>query len=141
MEGRPGIVRQVPPTASLAAELHDRLVESGQTLPESELSPFLLVVESDAGDLDAACKGEIAFGSARISELWVSEARRGEGIGHALLEEAERLARENGCGRIHLETRSEGARRLYERVGYRVFGELSNYEGAQSFYYLEKPLA
>ena len=141
VESRLEIVRQTPPTVSRAAELHDRLVESGQTLPASDLSTFLLVIESDTGDLDAACKGEIAFRSARISELWVAETRRGEGLGSALLEEAEKLAMENGCDRIHLETRSEAARRLYERTGYRVFGELPNYEGAQSFYYLEKSLA
>ena len=49
-------------------------------------------------------------------------------------------ARERGCDLVHLETRSETARRLYEAGGYGVFGELANYDGVQSFYYLEKPL-
>lgn len=65
---------------------------------------------------------------------------RGQGMGAALLKRAEDHARDQSCIRIHIETRSEGARRLYERVGYSVFGTLPKYEGTQAFYYLEKRL-
>ena len=35
----------------------------------------------------AGCKGEIAFASAHVSELWVSESHRGQGVGGALFAE------------------------------------------------------
>ena len=90
--------------------------------------------------LIAGCKGEIAFKSACISELRVAEIHRGKGVGSSLLAEAEYLAQDKGRHRIYLETRNEGARRLYERTGYHVIGTFANYVGTQSFYYLEKSL-
>ena len=134
------ILQSIPAPTRSARELHDRLVEADQTLRDSEMPSFLLSVTGEDGELTAGCKGEIAFASAHVSELWVSEDHRGQGLGSALLDEAEQMARAKGCNRIHLETRNEGARRLYERVGYHVFGTLPDYFSTQAFYYLEKPL-
>jgi len=134
------ILRHVPAPTRVVRELHDRLAEAGQTLRDDEMPSFLLHIAAENGELTAGCKGEIAFASAHVSELWVAESHRGQGVGSALLAAAEQLARDEGCHRIHLETRNEGARRLYERTGYRVFGTLPEYAGTQSFYYLEKSL-
>ncbi|MEL6914250.1 MAG: GNAT family N-acetyltransferase [Pseudomonadota bacterium] len=126
-----------PAPDALKSALHDGLAAAGQTLAPEEMPEFILTV----GDpMQAGCKGEVTFRTLHISELWVDASLRGQGIGSRLLEAAEDLARKKGCIRVHLETRSEGARRLYERMGYRFFGELEQYEGAQSFYYLEKRL-
>ena len=129
-----------PAPAKRVMELHDRLVSSGQALDGSELTTFVLSVTDGQGDLTAGCKGEIAFRSAHISELWVDARHRGQGLGRALLAAAEDHAAKNGCIRVHLETRSEKARALYERVGYRLFGTLPDYDGDQAFHYLEKRL-
>ena len=134
------ILRHIPAPTDTARELHNRLAEAGQSLRDSEMPSFSLSIVAENGELTAGCKGEIAFKSAHISELWVAENHRGKGVGSALLAEAEQLALDKGCHRIHLETRTEGGRRLYERTGYHVFGTLANYVGTQSFYYLEKPL-
>ena len=134
------ILQSIPAATRSARELHDRLVETGQSLRDSEMPSFLLTVTGGDGKLTAGCKGEIAFASAHVSELWVSEDHRGQGLGSALLAEAEQLAQGKGCCRIHLETRNERARRLYERVGYHVFGTLPDYDGTQAFYYLEKSI-
>ena len=75
-----------------------------------------------------------------LSELWVDASARGAGLGTRLLSEAEEYAMAHNCTRIHLETRSEPARALYERVGYKVFGTLENYDAEQAFYYLVKEL-
>jgi len=129
-----------PAPASLIAAIHERLAEAGQALREDEMRPFAFSVRGSSGRLIAGCKGEIAFRSVHVSEIWVSESDRGNGLGGRLLDAAEDLARECGCIRIHLETRNERARRLYERLGFQVFGELPEYEGTNSFYYLEKRL-
>ncbi len=135
------IERHTPAPAILSDALHGKLAETGQALLEDEVETFLFAVRDGDGELIAGCKGEIAFKSAHLAEIWVADTRRGNGIGGQLLAAAEQLARERGCDRIHLETRSERARALYEKVGYRVFGKLPNYDGDQTFYYLEKALA
>lgn len=127
-----------PPT--LHDELRRALAATGESLAEDAILRFCLDARDGHGALVGACAGSIAFVSAHISELWVDERQRGRGIGGALLRAVEDEALQRRCTRVHLETRSEAARRLYERRGYRAFGELDNYAGARSLYYLEKRL-
>lgn len=129
---------ETPPSESRLAELHENLASAGQMLRDDELKTFLLSVSAADGNMAAGCKGEIAFRSAHVSALWVDENQRGQGLGSRLLASAEDYAREQGCDRIHLETRNESARRLYERLGYDVFGALPDYEGTNTLYYLTK---
>ena len=136
----PAIDVSVPAPESAAAELHANLVAAGQTVAKEDYDTFLLSCRGGTGQLTAGCKGEIFWQTAHISELWVDESLRGQGIGAALLARADAEARQRGCHQIHIETRSEGARRLYEREGYEVMAELPRYQGAQSFYFLRKSL-
>ena len=132
---------ECPASETRVAQLHQHLADAGRALRDHEFDVFLFHVTSSDGTMTAGCKGEIAFKSAHISELWVDQRHRGEGLGGELIRSAEKLAVEKGCIRLHLETRSEKARELYERLGYSVFGSLPNYEGENAFYYLEKRLA
>jgi len=59
-----------------------------------------------------------------VCNVGVLEQHRGRGIGTALMSEAERLARPRGRLRLGVGTDNPGARRLYERLGYRGLGEL-----------------
>ncbi len=60
-------------------------------------------------------------GSYHIAELHVLSSCRNLGIGAALLEEAERRAREDGFAEMSLTTTtSNPARRLYERAGFEL---------------------
>ncbi|MEL6510859.1 MAG: GNAT family N-acetyltransferase [Pseudomonadota bacterium] len=129
-----------PTDPDKARVLHERLVETGETLRTADIETFLFTLEDEAGKLCGGCKGDIAFRSAHIAELWVDEAYQGQGFGRSLLHRAETHALARNCMRIHLETRSEAARAVYQKVGYRVFGQLSDYKGSQAFYYLEKRL-
>ena len=128
----------LPAERALLDAIHDRLAEAGQSLTDAEMPRFTLAAHRD-GRLVAGGTGEIAFRSLHLSELWVDESLRGQGMGSRLIERAEALAAERGCDRVHLETRSEAARRLYERLGYRVFGQLDGYApDGTPLYYLEK---
>lgn len=55
-----------------------------------------------------------------LAELYVVPARRGEGLGRALMEEAVELARAEGAEYMHLGTSEDdtAARALYESLGF-----------------------
>jgi GNAT superfamily N-acetyltransferase len=58
--------------------------------------------------------------TARITAMVVDEAARRSGVGRALLERMEEVARTESCGRIYLTTRyeREGAIAFYRRMGF-----------------------
>jgi ribosomal protein S18 acetylase RimI-like enzyme len=74
-----------------------------------------------------------------LEELYVVPARRGEGIGRALLEATMATGREGGATRIDLNTSETdtAARRLYESVG---FTNREGGEGGPSMLYYEREL-
>lgn len=79
------------------------------------------------GNLVLLCRrGAVA---ARIYSVVVDPAARGMGLGHRLVEAAEREARRQGRDRITLEVRADNvaARRLYASRGYAVARELPAY--------------
>jgi ribosomal protein S18 acetylase RimI-like enzyme len=65
-----------------------------------------------------------------LNDLYVLETARGSGVAAALMEEAERLARQAGAVSLTLETAHDNvvAQRLYERQGYRVDDAYLHYE-------------
>ncbi|MEY2468382.1 MAG: Acetyltransferase domain [Actinomycetota bacterium] len=69
---------------------------------------------------------------ATIEDLWVVESRRQNGVGAALMEEAERIARAAGERTLRLgvnPTESKPAARLYERLGYSYDGGAAYLDG------------
>jgi len=84
--------------------------------------------------------GFLAWQWLSVDLLWVSDALRGKGYGTALLEEAERIAREAGCVAVKLDTYEFQAKPFYEKCGYRVFGVLDGYPANTRTYYLQKSL-
>jgi len=57
---------------------------------------------------------------ARLASIVVADDRRGEGIGRAIVERAEAIARDAGCFVIEVTSaeRRAAAHRFYERLGY-----------------------
>ncbi|KAB1187661.1 MULTISPECIES: GNAT family N-acetyltransferase [Haloferax] len=57
---------------------------------------------------------------AKVKDLYVAPAARGDGLGTRLLERAHEWGRERGCERVALSVhaRNEGARACYESMGY-----------------------
>jgi hypothetical protein len=56
------------------------------------------------------------------------------------MREVEKAAAARGCTRAHLDTFSFQGPQFYERLGYRVFGALTNYPPGYTRYYMEKAL-
>lgn len=131
---------QSPAPLPLWGEIHNALATTGETIRPEAMAAFALTRRTLNGALKAALAGEVVLEALHISHLWTDEAYRGQGLATELLGVAEARGRSEGAKRMHLETRSEAARRFYEKRGYRVCGEMKNFLGAQSLYFLEKPL-
>lgn len=104
-------------------------------------SHLLLSAKDDAGELVAGLFGRVSYSWLFIELFWVAETERGRGLGSQMLRRAEQYALEQGCHSAWLDTFSFQARGFYEKRGYVVFGELPNYPGEHSRYFLSKKLA
>ena len=89
-----------------------------------------LVVVARAEDAIAGF-GIMSYGEddAHLELLGVTPPHRRSGVGRKLVEWLEKPARLAGISRVSLEVRrsNEGARTFYERLGYRVVGEIPLY--------------
>jgi ribosomal protein S18 acetylase RimI-like enzyme len=63
-----------------------------------------------------------------LISMWVTPTARGRGVGDALVAEIVRYASDVGAGGVHLDVAEDNhaARRLYERHGFRVNGEVGD---------------
>ena len=75
-----------------------------------------------------------------IDTFWIDESMRGEGLGTLLLEEVERVAKENGSHLIHLDTFDFQAKDFYLAHGYSVFGKLKDCPKGHTRYFMSKVL-
>jgi GNAT superfamily N-acetyltransferase len=84
--------------------------------------------------------GWTAFNYLHVDVLWLRQDVRGTGYGKRLLLAAEREALNRGCRYAQLDTFSFQARGFYEKLGYRVFGELDDVAGEHMWYFMRKDL-
>lgn len=97
----------------------------------------------EAGRLLGGCVLDIdAYGTAEFNSLWVEESYRRQGLGTALMDAAERAAREKGCPTI-LNAYTfdfQVARPLFEKLGYRLVGVAGDWPRGHEHYTLLKRL-
>ena len=86
------------------------------------------LVALDDGAVIGTCRLVFRGLGARLGRMAVAPDRRGRGVGAALLDEAERRAREAGAARIALHAQTR-ARSLYARGGYEERGDVFVEEG------------
>lgn len=103
------------PEVEVLAERVAQFIERGDAI-------FLLVGGGPDGVAELRFRPSIMTGSidAYLEELYVAPAKRGHGLGRALLEAAMQAAREEGATRIELGTSEDdtAARGLYESAGF-----------------------
>jgi GNAT superfamily N-acetyltransferase len=75
-----------------------------------------------------------------LDDLWLGERVRRQGYGRELMRRAEEEARARGCTQAQTHTFSFQARGFYEKLGYRLIGEVRDWPPGHSFYWLTKDL-
>jgi GNAT superfamily N-acetyltransferase len=128
-----------PAVSALLAELGRPDVRGADDEPDHERAfvsyldrddTVALVADDDGrvvGFVDVEFRQRLNFETAQawIPDLVVAERARGRGAGRALLDEADRLARERGCWGMTLESANwrESSHAFYEHVGWADTGK------------------
>ena len=129
--------RQDGESAGIASRLAAEIARRHGPRDETPLS-----IEARGEDGAPLCgmNGVIHWRWLYIRHFWVAPVLRAQGLGRALMEEVERLAREKGCVGIYLDTFEEGAARFYERLGFARCGRIENFPPGAARIFLAKQL-
>ncbi len=79
-----------------------------------------------------------AFKILYVSTVFVDEAYRRKGYGRALMEEAEKRAREMGVNTVRLDTFDWQGKAFYEALGYQAVGRYENADDGYAEYFFVK---
>ena len=113
--------------AEAAAEITARLIRFNESKAGPlNRRPLTLSVRDDRGTIVAGLTGESFWNGLYVNILFVDEAGRQQGLGSALLQRAEAIARERDCSYVYLSTFEFQAPGFYVKQGYTAFGELAD---------------
>lgn len=101
---------------------------------------FAVFAKNDDGKVIGGVRATAFWNYCIIELLWLSDEARGMGVGSQLMAETESYAREKGFTYARTETLSFQAKPFYEKLGYKVFGELKDYPKGHTTYCLVKEL-
>ena len=109
--------------------------------PAEREVPLHVWLLDDSGELAGGLVGHTWAGWLHVTYLWVDVRHRGAGLGSRLLDEAERVAREErGCAAVRLETWDFQAPEFYKQHGYEVVCVIPDYPPGITEYTLTKTL-
>lgn len=124
---------------------HEKIDETSDSIvPPAEGAEdeyVFLKITDDEDNILGGCIMEVdSWKIAELDILWVDEKYRRQGLGSALIREAERSARDKGCYAMTLRTFDFQARPLYEKHGYTVTGTLEDCPKGHRWCQLQKLL-
>jgi GNAT superfamily N-acetyltransferase len=107
-----------------------------------EFYPVVFLIKDAGNNVSGGLLGNIVGGWMHIRSLWVDKMWRGRGYATQLMAASERYAIAKGCVAAFLQTASYEARPLYEKLGYRVFADLSDHpsKGHNRYFLTKQPL-
>jgi GNAT superfamily N-acetyltransferase len=134
-----GFVPSDTPAPGTFEAIFRTLEASSEPLIGRAVTKWLVIpLHDDAGSVVGGLWGCTNFNWLHVQMLVVPEARRGRGIGTALIESAEAEARARGCRGAHVDTFSFQAVSFYRALGYTSFGVLPDYPPGHSQVYFYK---
>jgi GNAT superfamily N-acetyltransferase len=109
--------------------------------PEEDEEEFVYIITDESGDLLGGCILSVdGLKTASIYDLWVEEAFRRQGMASALIREAEREAREQGCYLAMVGTFDWQAKSFYDKHGYMLNDTMTGVPKGHEHYMLTKRL-
>jgi GNAT superfamily N-acetyltransferase len=75
-----------------------------------------------------------------VNLIRIKDDLRSQGFGRQLLESAEEKARQRGAKQAYLDTFSFQAPEFYQKQGYQIFGELTDFAVGHTRYFMKKTL-
>lgn len=120
--------------------LTDGLVAYNSAQVDADRPEPLAVFLRVHGQILAGAEGHTHWRWLRVNRLWVDGTVRRQGAGRQVMTRMEEAARRRGCQAAWLDTFSFQALGFYQRLGYRLFGELTDYPPGHARHFLSKPL-
>lgn len=127
--------------ATLSDGIQDFNRRTAPGLPEvADDLKFAVFARDATGKVVGGIRANAFWGYLNIELLWLDASARGCGVGTRLMHDAEQFAFRHGFKHARVETTSFQARPFYEKLGYRVYGELQDFPEGHVSYFLTKPL-
>lgn len=92
------------------------------------------------GSIFGGLSGYTAWGWLYVQWLWLDARQRGGGWAGRMLDMAEAEARARGCHGAYIDTFNPVALKVYQRQGYRPFGQLEDFPRGRTRTFLQKRL-
>lgn len=107
---------------------------------DNQFQRLCFVIQETDNEILGGVMAEVYWEWLNIDLLWVKEELRGKGYGRQLMQVVEAKARELGAKNAYLDTFSFQAPGFYEKLGYKVFGELPTFPPGHERFYMKKEL-
>jgi len=121
--------------------LEDKIYEhNSAAINKSDGAFFSRIVKDDQGVIIAGIAGWAWASACEITQLWVDETARKNGIGKILLEAAETEAKSKGCLTVLIKSYGFQAPHFYERYGYKPEHIQIDFPEGYNYYILTKRL-
>ena len=119
--------------------LEDKIYKHNSTeINKDDGCLFSKIVRDENEDIIAGISGWTWASACEITQLWVDENARKNGIGKMLLEAAEVEAKSKGCLTILVKSYSFQAPHFYEKYGFKIKNILDGFPEGYSYYTLAK---
>lgn len=142
MPARDTLAIETDPDPKDVQSLIDRLIEYNCAVTGYHDGQGLAIfIRAEDGQIQGGLSGFTWGGACKIEWLWVSEDLRGKGSGRALVSRAEEEARRRGCIKMVVETHSFQAPDFYQKMGFKIIGQYTDFPRGHCEYFLEKRLA
>jgi GNAT superfamily N-acetyltransferase len=136
------------PNPAFAAYLHEQIREFNnqqspvhkQARAEGAVKPVHIMVVDKDGQWQGGITAEIYWNWLELSDFWLPDTLRGQGLGSSILAQVENIGREHGASKVLLTTFEFQGRTFYERHGYKVVGVVEDYPPGTNYYTMVKVL-
>jgi len=111
---------------------------AGKILEKYPQLGFNFIVRKDDGVIVGGITGYTTLGTMYTDELWIAEAFRRKGLGKAVLEKAEALAKERGCIANQSTCLTFQNLEFFKKMGFEFYGHTDAYPNGVIEYFLIK---